>query len=64
MVRRLSALLRAQGASDRDGLEGEFLHPGGDVPPTTLALDDEQLAFQNAESHGRTSIGEKDRRPT
>ena len=48
----------AQGALDHDGLEREFLRPGGDIPATVFAVDDELLAFLHHKPHDRSSIGE------
>ena len=43
----------AEGALDGDGLEREFLRPGGNSLVTVFAVDDELLAFLHHEPHGR-----------
>jgi hypothetical protein len=55
---QVPALLTTKWAGDHNGLEREFLHPGGDIPATALAGDDELPALLHHESPGRTSIGE------
>ncbi len=57
--RQVPALLAAQRADDHDRLEWKQIDPGRDIPPAAFALDDEQLAFLDAEGHHRKpSIGE------
>jgi hypothetical protein len=48
----------AEGALDHDGLEREFLRPGGNSPVTVFAGDDELLAFLHHEPHGRIVMTE------
>ena len=47
--RQVPALLFAQWAGDNYRLKWELLHPGGDIPATIFAVDDELLAFLHYE---------------
>jgi hypothetical protein len=57
--RQVPALLAAQRASDHNRLERELVDPGRDIPAAAFALDDEQLAFLDSESHTRIIGKEK-----
>jgi len=56
--RQVPALLFAQRAGDNYRLEWELLHPGGDIPATAFAVNDEPLAFLHHSSLSRSSIDE------
>ena len=55
---QVPALLTTKWAGDHNGLEREFLHPGGDIPATVFAVDDELLAFLHHKPHDKSSNGE------
>jgi hypothetical protein len=50
--------LAAQGTLNGDGLKGEFLRSGGNIPVTVFAGDDELLAFLHHEPHERIIMSE------
>jgi hypothetical protein len=56
--RQVSALLPAQRAGDLNGLEKEFLNPGGYITAAPFAGDHELLSILHHEAHGRATIGE------
>ena len=55
--RQVLTSLTAQRTAHHDGPERERLYAGGHIPPTAFALNHEQLAFLDSESH-QSIIGE------